>query len=440
MTDARSPLGLNLDRRTFVQGAAAVAASGAIGSTSMAARRRERRDPIRVGLIGCGGRGTGAAFQAMTADAGVVLWAMGDVFPERIESAHQNLRNAMQSEADDRVQVPGERRFVGFDAYQQVIDSGVDVVILTTPPGFRPAHLEAAVAAGKHVFTEKPMAVDAPGVRRCLAACESAEKQGLSVVAGFCWRYGDAERAIFDEINRGALGTVLSVHTTYHTGTLRQNPRQDHWSDMEWQLRNWWHFCWLSGDHIAEQACHSIDRLAWATGDRTPVRCTALGGSAARRGAESGDVYDHFTVIYEYADGTRAFHTCRQIDRTPSDNSDYIYGTDAWAEVNGWKPIHDIRGHDGSLKWSYDGPRRDMYQNEHDVLFKSIRDGAGHNDGEWMMRSTMMSIMGRMAAYTGQVLTWEQALASEEVLAPETLAWGPLSVRPRPVPGSTPFA
>ena len=153
MTDARSSLGPNLDRRTFVQGAAAVAASGAIGSTSMAARRRHRRDPIRVGLIGCGGRGTGAAFQAMTADAGAVLWAMGDVFPERITSSHQNLRNAMQSEADDRVQVPAERQFVGFDAYQQVIDSGVDVVILTTPPGFRPAHLEAAIAAGKHVFT-----------------------------------------------------------------------------------------------------------------------------------------------------------------------------------------------------------------------------------------------------------------------------------------------
>lgn len=439
MTDPRPAFGPSLDRRTFVQSAAAVAATGALGTSALGAGRREDREPLKVGLIGCGGRGTGAAFQALSADSGAVLWAMADVFPERIESSHANLRNAIGSDADARVQVPAERRFLGFDAYKQVMDSDCDVVILTTPPGFRPDMLEAAVDAGKHIFTEKPMAVDAPGVRTCIAACEKAKAKNLSIVGGFCWRYGNAERAVFDEINGGALGKVLSVHTTYHTGTLQQRPRQDHWSDMEWQLRNWWHFAWLSGDHIAEQACHSIDRLAWATGDQTPVRCTALGGSAARRGAESGDVYDHFTVIYEYADGTRAHHTCRQIDRTPSDNSDYIYGTDGWAEVNGWKPIHDIRTHDGELKWSYDGPRHDMYQNEHDVFFKSIREGSGHNDGEWMMRSTMMSIMGRMAAYSGQVLEWDQALNSEEVLGPDTAAWGPLPVRDRPVPGRTPF-
>ncbi len=443
-TTASGPAGPHVDRRTFVQGTAAVAAAGSLAGPSLAAGRDEDagadRAPLKVGLIGCGGRGTGAAFQALNADAGAVLWAMADVFPERIESAHANLRQAIGSGADERIRVPAERRFLGFEAYERLLDAGVDVVLLATPPGFRPAHLEAAVEAGAHVFTEKPMAVDAPGVRRCMAACEKAKAKGLSVVSGFCWRYGDAERAVFDQINRGAVGRVLSVHTTYHSGTLRQNPRQDHWSDTEWQLRNWWHFCWLSGDHIVEQACHSVDRLAWATGDRTPVRCTALGGSAARRGAASGDVYDHFTVIYEYDDGTRAFHTCRQIDRTPSDNSDYVYGTEGWAEVNGWKPVHEVRSHDGDVRWSYDGPRGDMYQNEHDELFRSIRAGDARNDGEWMMRSTMMSIMGRMAAYTGQVLEWDRALASEEVLGPDVPAWGPMPVRPRPVPGRTPFA
>ena len=208
---------------------------------------------------------------------------------------------------------------------------------------------------------------------------------------------------------------------------------------MEWQMRNWWHFTWISGDHIVEQACHSIDRLSWAMGDVDPVRCVSIGGRAARQGPESGHVFDHFAVIYEYADGRRGFHTCRQIDRCPSDNTDYIFGTNGRATVNGWTPQHELFDLDGRTKWKYDGPRRDMYQNEHDAMFASIRVGRPINDSEFMMRSTLMAIMGRMAAYTGQTVTWEQALNSKEDLTPANLAFGDMPMPPVAVPGLTKF-
>jgi myo-inositol 2-dehydrogenase/D-chiro-inositol 1-dehydrogenase len=396
-------------------------------------------DTIKVGLIGCGGRGTGAAMQALRADRGAVLHSVGDVFPERIESSLSSLAREFGSDAPAKVAVTEDRRFVGFDAYRRVIGSGVDVVLLTTPPGFRPIHLKAAVDAGKHIFCEKPMAVDAPGLRSVTASAAEARSRGLSLVSGFCWRYGDAERAVFDRVNSGAIGDIVTVHTTYHTGTLGARPRQPQWSDMEWQIRNWWHFTWLSGDHIVEQACHSIDRLCWAMNDRAPLRATCLGGRQARNGLESGHVYDHFAVVYEYEGGVRAFHTCRQIDGCPSDNTDYIYGTRGSCTVNGWTPLHVIRDLSGKTVWSYDGPRRDMYQNEHDVLFRSIRGGEARNDGDRMCRSTLMAIMGRMAAYTGQTVTWEQAMNSTEDLSPPEYGWVSLPVPPVSIPGKTKF-
>lgn len=427
-------------RREFLSAAAGALATPALAE-AMAARHAFAGgdDTLRVGLIGCGGRGTGAAVQALRADKGTVLVAMADLFEDRLESSLAGITEAMGDAASQKVRVSAERKHLGFDAFQKVIDSDVDVVLLTTTPNFRPVHIEAAVRAGKHVFAEKPMAVDAPGVRRVLAAAAEAKKKNLGLVSGFCWRYGNAERAVFERINAGDIGKVMAVHTTYHTGTLSPRPRKPEWSDVEWQMRNWWHFTWISGDHIVEQACHSIDRLAWAMGDRTPVRCNALGGRAARKGAESGHVFDHFTVVYEYDDGARGFHTCRQIDGCPSDNTDYVYGTAGRAVVNGWIPQHDLFDLDGNVKWRYDGPRRDMYQNEHDAMFASIRAGRPINDGEFMMRSTMMAIMGRMSAYTGQMLTWEQALNSQEDLTPPNLGFGSMEVPPVAVPGVTKF-
>jgi predicted dehydrogenase len=431
-----------LTRRKFLASSAVAIPTFAgvvsLPSAVRAAAHTGGRSTLRVGLIGCGGRGTGAAVQALRADPGAVLVAMGDVFPERVESCHTAVFKAMGEQAD-RVRVPEERRFAGFDAYRRVLDSGVDVAILATYPAFRPAHLRAAIDAGAHVFAEKPLAVDGPGVRSVLDSARIARERNLACVAGFCWRFNEGMAATFERINAGALGRLLTVHTTYHTGTLGRRPRQEGWSDLEFQMRNWWHFTWLSGDHIVEQAVHSIDRLMWAMGDQPPARVNCLGGRAARSGPEHGNVFDHFAAVYEYEDGRRAFHTCRQIDRCPSDNSDYIYGEKGWCVVNGWQPTYSIREHDGRETWSYSGPIGDMYQNEHDALFRSIRRGPPINDLTRGAHSTLAAIMARMSAYTGQTITWEQALNSKESLVPETLEWGPAPEAAIAVPGQTRF-
>jgi len=427
-------------RRRFVQAAGATGLLGLLPAPSLRAQSPGKgSDALRIGIVGCGGRGTGAAAQALTADSNTTITAMGDLFADRFDSSLSGLNEHFGESAKDRIRVDAAHRFVGFDAYRKVIDSGVDVVILTTPPGFRPQHLKAAIEAGKHVFCEKPVAVDAPGIRSVLASAAEAKRRNLAIVCGFCWRYSDAERATFKQVHDGAIGDLVTVHSTYHTGTLGRRPRQPEWSDMEFQLRNWWHFTWLSGDHLVEQAVHSVDRLAWATNDKLPARCVALGGRAARSGPEHGNVFDHFTVIYEYDDGTRCFHTTRQIDGCPSDNTDYIHGTKGSVLVDSWKPAHVASDLAGKVVWSYDGPRRDMYQVEHDELFASIRAGQPINNGEWMARSTMMAIMGRMAAYTGQTITWEQAMGSQEDLSPKQYELGELPVAPVAIPGQTRF-
>ena len=385
-------------------------------------------DTIRVGLIGCGGRGTGAATQALDADAGVELVAMGDMFEDRLLSSLERLRGR----AADRVSVSPEARFTGFDAYRQVIDSGVDVVILATPPHFRPAHLRAAVDAGKHVFCEKPVAVDATGVRSVLDTVEYARQKRLSLVSGFCWRYSTPERVTYTRLHQGGVGDIVSVHTTYHASPIGTHPRRDDWSDMEWQLRNWWHFRWLSGDHIVEQACHSIDKINWAMNGVMPVRASAIGGRLMRTGAESGNVYDHFTVIYEYDNGVRCFHTCRQMPGCNYDNTDYIMGTRGTCFVNGWAPTHVIKG---EHPWTYQGEHPNMYQVEHDELFASIRAGVPINDGLRMTNSTMMAILGRTAAYSGQTVTWDDAVAAEEDWTPPRYELGEIGVAEVPKPG-----
>jgi len=422
MTDSQRPAGVT--RREFVRTSAATA--GVLVAAPFVHAAGD--DRIRVGLVGCGGRGTGAAVQALNADPGVELWAMGDMFEDRLSGSHERL----VKHARERVTVPVTRRFTGFEAYRQVIDSGVDVVLLATPPHFRPQHLEACVKAGKHVFCEKPMAVDPAGVRRVLDTVRYARDRDLAIVAGFCWRYSAAERATYARIRDGAIGDVVSVHTTYHASPLGQHPRQPGWSDMEWQLRNWWHFRWLSGDHIVEQACHSIDKINWAMGDRPPVKATGLGGRFMRHGPESGNVYDHFTVVYDYDGGQRCFHTCRQMPNCTYDNTDYVMGTEGTCYVNGWAHTHVI---EGRRPWSYDGERPDMYQVEHDELFASIRRGEPINDGDWMVLSTMMAIMGRMAAYSGQTVTWEQAMRSAEDWTPAEYALTDLGVPPVARPG-----
>jgi myo-inositol 2-dehydrogenase/D-chiro-inositol 1-dehydrogenase len=421
-------------RRDFVAAGAVLATAGTAIAQAVASAPVPTKIPtgtIRVGLIGCGGRGTGAAAQALQADPDVTLVAMGDAFQDRLDRSVKNLSD--NKEVGDRVDVPIERQHVGLDAYTKVLAEDVDVVILTTPPYFRPSHLEAAVNAGKHVFCEKPMAVDGPGVRSVIASAKKAQEQGTCMTGGFCWRYALPERATYAKIHEGAIGDVTSVYTNYLTGTLGRNERKEEWTDLEWQLRNWWHFHWLSGDHIVEQACHAIDKLSWAKNDVPPIACTAVGGRQCRTGPESGNAWDHFAVVFEYEDGTRCHHDCRQTPNCHGDNSDYITGSKGTARVNGWSKLHRIRG---EQEWDYDGEYPSMYQVEHNELFKAIREGTPTNDGHQMTTSTLMAIMGRQAAYSGQKVTWEQALNSQETLGPEVVDWTvAIAVDPVAMPG-----
>ena len=393
---------------------------------------RENTDTLRVGLIGCGGRGSGAASQALNADKNVVLTAMGDAFEDQLQKSLQSLKK----DHADKVKVTPEKCFVGLDAYQKVIDSGVDVVLLATPPGFRPVHLKAAIDAGKHVFCEKPMATDSPGLRSVLASVKAAKEKNLALVAGFCWRYEGARQEFYKKIHEGAIGDVRAIYATYYTSPVKPMPpassRPADMGDLEWQMRNWYNFTWLSGDGYLEQACHSVDKLAWGFKDQSPLKAVAVGGRQTPN--NQGDIFDHMFVVYEFPDDARGFVGQRQIANCYSDNSDYLMGSAGFGKIQGWSAPFTK----GKENWRYKGPKTDMYQNEHNELFASIRSGKVINDGEWMAHSTMMAIMGRMAAYTGQEVSWEQAMNSQEKLVPDQLDWKmKLDIAPMPMPGLT---
>ncbi|MCS7023935.1 MAG: Gfo/Idh/MocA family oxidoreductase [Bryobacteraceae bacterium] len=389
---------------------------------------------LKVGLVGCGGRGTGAAAQAMKADDYAHLTAVADIDLERAQQCLERLKAV----AGAKVQVEPRNIFVGLDAYQKVIDSGVDVVLLATPPGFRPQHLRASIEAGKHVFCEKPVAVDAPGVRSVLDSARLAQQKNLSIVSGFCWRYSAQVRATFEQIKSGAIGNVVAYYATYYTSPVKPMPpassRPAGMSDVEWMIRNWYNFTFLSGDGLVEQAVHSVDKIAWAMDDKPPLSCVAVGGRQIP--AEGGNIFDHFAVNYLYPNNVRAFLGCRQMEGCYNENADYILGTKGTCTI-GRGPNPRIQG---EKNWTYSGPRNDMYQAEHDALFASIRRGQPVNDGIWMATSTMLAIMGRMAAYTGQQISWDQALQSQEKLFPDKLDWnGTLEVPPLARPGVTKF-
>jgi predicted dehydrogenase len=418
-------------RRDFLAASAATATLAALAPNVHAAGS----DVLKVGLIGCGGRGTGAAANALAADPGARLTDMGDVFADRLRDSLEQLRG--DEKIGSRVEVKSDHCYTGFDAYKGVLASGVDVVLLTTPPHFRPLHLRAAVDAGKHVFCEKPVAVDAPGVRSCLATSRDAKAKGLSLVSGLCWRYHPAKRATMQRIHEGAVGDIVALHCVYNHGALWHRKRQPGWTDMEWQLRNWLYFTWLSGDHIVEQHIHSIDKMLWAMKDQPPARAVGTGGRQARTGPEFGHIWDHFAVTFEWPNGIKLFSYCRQQAGTATDVSDYVMGTEGSCAVM----KHVIRG---KHPWHYQNGRGSeaadvMYQVEHNELFASIRAGKPINDGERMSQSTLAAILGRMAAYTGQVITWDQALNSKEDLTPAAYEFGPLPVPPVAVPGVTRF-
>jgi len=416
-------------RRSFLMHtSAAVAATSVLDLATNA--HAAGSDRLKVGLIGCGGRGTGAAEQALTADKNVSLVAMADAFEDRLGESLSALKS---SPVADRVDVPRDRQYTGFDAYKAVIDQS-DVVLLTTPPGFRPVHLEYAVSKGKHAFIEKPVATDAPGVRSVLASCAKAKEKGLAIVAGLCWRYHAPRVETMKRVRDGAIGKLVAIETTYNSSGVWEprKTRDEVKSEMEYQMRNWYYYDWLCGDHIVEQAVHGIDTMGWAMGDEPPVRCWASGGRQVRTDPKYGNIYDHFSVVYEYANGTRGYHNCRHWKGSEIQVKDYLLGAKGTCDVF----QHTITG---ESPWRFRGPKFDMYQAEHDHLFASIRGRKAVNDGLFASRSTLLAIMGRMAAYTGQAITWEQALNSKQELVPNQFAWGDAPVRPVPRPGTTKF-
>ncbi len=417
-----------LPRREFLKTTAGIVALPLLQTTAFAGAR----ESLRVGLIGCGGRGTGAAMQAIQADPGVVLWSMGDLFADRLASSLAGIQEYFA----DRLQVPPSRQHVGFEAFQNVI-SEVDVVLLATPPVFRPQHLAAAVDAGKHVFCEKPVAVDAPGVRSVLATAKRAKEKGLSLASGFCWRAAFGYRAIYKRIlEESGIGDVRHVYATYLAGGVWFKERKPDWTDLEYQLRNWYYYTNFSGDHIVEQAIHSVDKLLWAKNDALPIHATAMGGRQVRTDSKYGNIYDHFGVVYEWEDGTQGHLQTRQQDGCHSENLDRIIGADGIAWIDGWANRFEIKG---ARPWKYEGPVNNMYQTEHDDLFASIRAGAAMNQGVKMAHSTLAAIMGRMSAYTGKRIHWQQALESQQNLTPDSWQFGPGIEVEVAVPGKTAF-
>jgi len=422
-------------RRSFLMhsGAAVAAASTLnLGSVAHAAGS----DTIKVGLVGCGGRGTGAADQALSADKAVKLVAMGDAFSDALESSHSTLKGLP---VGDRVDVPADRRFVGFDAYKNVIDN-VDVVLLTTPPAFRPQHLEYAVKKGIHSFVEKPVATDAPGVRKVLALCEEAKTKNLSVVSGLCWRYYEPRREALKRVHDGQIGDIVAVETTYNSNGVwdPRKKRDEVKSDMEYQMRNWYYYNWLSGDHIVEQAVHAIDTMAWALGDEPPLKCWGVGGRQSRVEPQYGDIYDHFSLVYESPNDVRGYHQCRHWRGAETRVRDFVLGSKGVCDVFG-DPGKNVPKITGANAWNYRGKKGDMYQAEHDELFAAIRSGKPINNGVYAARSTLLAIMGRMAAYTGQVITWDMAMNSKEQLTPTEYTWGDAPKVMVPKPGTTKF-
>jgi predicted dehydrogenase len=438
-TMKRVKLAGGASRRDFLTTSAVAAASATLASLAPSVHAAGS-DVLRVGLVGCGGRGTGAAAQALRADPHTELVALGDMFEDRLKGCLKELQG--DANLANRIKVPDDRCFTGFDAYKQVIPL-VDVVLLATPPHFRPLHLRAAVDANKHVFVEKPVAVDAPGVRSILATCEAARKKNLSIVSGLCWRYHHGMRDTFRRVHDGTIGEITALQCSYNTGALWHRDREKGWSDMEWQLRNWLYFTWLSGDFNVEQHIHSLDKMAWAMRDEYPIKASGMGGRQTRTDPVFGHIFDHHAVVYEYAGGVKLFATCRQQIGCQGDVSDHIMGTKGVCHIDASHGLGRIVSFPGSSAvWSSAAKKRkedDMYQNEHNEFFASIRSGKPINNGDYMAKSTLMAIMGRMATYTGQLITWDMAMNSQEDLTPPRYAFGPLPVAPVARPGVTKF-
>ena len=407
-----------MERRDFLKKTGTAAGVLAAGFPAIISGQTVTND-LKVGLVGCGGRGSGAAAQALSADPHNVLTAVADVDEAIVEGATARFKASTKFGSQVRI----DRAFVGLDAYDKVINSGVDVVMLATPPGFRPQHLTAAVNANKHVFCEKPCGTDSPGVRDVMAAQKLAQTKNLALVAGFCWRYNNMIQDAVQQVHDGAIGRLVAHHSTYYTNPVKPMPPESErpagMSDTEWQIRNWYNFTWLCGDSLVEQAVHNADKIMWIMKDQPPASVVAVGGRAVP--ANGGNIYDHFEANYVYPNGYRVFLVNRQATGCFNGTLDYVIGTDGTLLLGAGQPR--IETPDGKIKWQFQGQEYDMYQKEHDVLFASIRSGKPKNDDLNLATSTLLAIMGRHAAYSGQQITWDQALNSDVSLVPKPVDW-----------------
>jgi predicted dehydrogenase len=423
-----------VSRRNFIKASAAMSLAGVCLDSSRIYAAGS--DKLRVGLIGCGGRGTAAAIDCVKSSPEVEIVAMGDLFGDRLDKSLAKLSR----EVDDKVIVTKESSFAGFDSYKKVLECDVEMVILGTPPHFRPEHLSAAVEAGKHVFMEKPVAVDPVGVRSVIASSERAEQKGLAIVAGTQRRHQAHYLEIIKRIHNGDIGEIVAGHCYWNQGGLWVEAAGKNWkkrtalgwSDMEWQCRTWLFFTWLSGDHIVEQHVHNLDVINWAIGSH-PVQCLGMGGRQVRTGPEYGNIFDHFAVEYEYPNGVRVLSMCRQTEGCEHRVSERVMGTSGSAYTDGSNGSIE-----GPNAYEYEGESPSPYVQEHADLITSIRAGQALNEGRRIAESTLTAIMGRISAYTGRALKWDWAMnASALDLTPPAYDFGDLPVAPPAVPGKT---
>ena len=427
MVISKATKGRRTSRRDFLKTSTAVAGGAvAAGWSVIPGAYAAGSDEIRVGVIGCGARGTGAADDALKAAPNVKLVAMGDVFKDHLDKCLAFLKK----EFGDQIDIPEDHCFVGLDAYEKVLASDINYVILATPPGFRPLHLKASVAAGKHIFCEKPVAVDGTGIRACYEVLEESKKKGMAIGVGTQRHHQTTYIETLKRVHDGAIGEIVGARAYWNQGPIWVYPREDGWSDLEWQLRDWYYFTWLCGDHIVEQHVHNLDVVNWAM-HAHPVRAVGLGGRQARTGPEYGHIFDHFAIDYEYENGVHMMSMCRQIPNCANSVSEALVGTKGFCQA-------DRATITGETNWRFRGEKNSPFDQEHTDLIASIRAGKPYNELEGVIEGTLTAIMGRMSAYTGKEVTWEQALNSKEELVPADLAWDmSIPVPPVAMPGKT---
>ena len=403
---AKSPADQIRSRRQFLKTSAATAALA--GGLSLSRSAHAAGDgTIKVGLIGCGGRGSGAAVNAMNAGKDVRLVAMGDVFADVVKARRESIGKSKP----EQMQVDDAHCFAGFDAHKRVIESGVDAVLIACASRYHSKYLKAALEAGKHVFVEKPQAIDPAGVHELLAAAELAKTKGLSIVSGMQSRHDPGMQETVKRIHDGAIGEIVAIEENFQRAPYQLVNRKPEWTEMEYQFRNWYHFCWLSGDDVTQSLVHNVDKAAWATHEKLPARAHAFAGRSSSFGEVFGDMFDHHAVVYQYDNGMRMYAFCRTQNSCHSEVSDVFMGTKGRCYL--------LQNRiEGETNWKYDGPRKNPYDVEHEVLFQSIRDGKPVNEGFRMAHSTMTCILGQFACYTGKQLTWDQVFNSKFAFGP----------------------